>query len=277
LPHSLAERCARCGGESGGAGFDGKRRPAEKMLSRNLTAVFLARKGIDNKAVACRQGMKIAYRTSATYFVYLQTISDRDGRWLLSRMRLTWPLSMAKEEGVGCARHAVFVLLLAPLCAGAVRTASACFLSRFVRLAAWSCRQPVPGGALARSTLADRVGRIGVALEALGDRLAESHPQVILANRQGVVSRSLFNVVQVDADGTVTYRRRYSGMLSQPLQLSDFPMGRHRFTIQFASVAYSTDELEFVPAPFAYDPAIVGGRSSTSFPFRTGHCSATRP
>jgi hypothetical protein len=91
--------------------------------------------------------MKIAYRTSATYFVYLQTNSDRDGRWLLGRMRLTWPLSIAKEEGVGRARHAVFVLLLAPLCAGAVRTASACFLSRFVRLAAWSCRQPVPGGA----------------------------------------------------------------------------------------------------------------------------------
>ncbi|EXI80569.1 MAG: hypothetical protein AW10_01712 [Candidatus Accumulibacter appositus] len=75
--------------------------------------------------------MEIAYRTSATYFVYLQTISDRDGRWLLGRMRLTWPLSIAKEEGVGCARHAVFALLLAPLCAGAVRTASACFLSRF--------------------------------------------------------------------------------------------------------------------------------------------------
>jgi hypothetical protein len=55
------------------------------------------------------------------------------------------------------------------------------------------------------------------------------NPQVILANRQGLVSRSLFNVVQVDADGTVTYRQRYSGMLSQPLQLSDFPMDRHRY------------------------------------------------
>jgi len=63
------------------------------------------------------------------------------------------------------------------------------------------------------------------------------NPQLILANRQGLVSRSLPEIVQVDPDGTVTYRQRYSGMLSQPLQLANFPMDKHFFTIHFASAA----------------------------------------
>jgi hypothetical protein len=85
------------------------------------------------------------------------------------------------------------------------------------------------------------------------------NPQVILANRQGLVSRSLPEVVQVDPDGTVTYRQRYSGMLSQPLQLADFPMDRHTFSVQFVSAAYGAEELEFVPDTSPYDPALVGG------------------
>jgi hypothetical protein len=85
------------------------------------------------------------------------------------------------------------------------------------------------------------------------------HPQIILANRQGLVSRSLPEVVQVDADGTVTYRQRYSGMLSQPLQLAEFPMDRHTFNVQFVSAAYSSEDLEFVPDTSPYDSTLVGG------------------
>lgn len=85
------------------------------------------------------------------------------------------------------------------------------------------------------------------------------HPQVILANRQGLVSRSLPEVVQVEPDGTVTYRQRYSGTLSQPLQLTNFPMDQHTFNIQFVSAAYSAEELEFVPAGSKIDPTIKGG------------------
>ena len=73
------------------------------------------------------------------------------------------------------------------------------------------------------------------------------NPQVLLVNRQGLVSRSLPEVVEVHPDGTVVYRQRYTGKLSQPLRLSEFPMDRHTFTIQFASAAYSSDDLEFVP------------------------------
>jgi hypothetical protein len=73
------------------------------------------------------------------------------------------------------------------------------------------------------------------------------NPRVVLANQQGLVTKSLPDVVQVDADGTVTYYQRYTGRLSQPLLLSDFPMDAHTFTVQFAAAGYAADELAFVP------------------------------
>ena len=85
------------------------------------------------------------------------------------------------------------------------------------------------------------------------------NPQLAVANRVGLVSRSLPEVVQVDPDGTVTYRQRYSGLFSQPLQLANFPMDEHAFTIQFASAAYSTNELEFIPDSPKYEGMSTGG------------------
>ena len=76
------------------------------------------------------------------------------------------------------------------------------------------------------------------------------NPRVLLANREGLVSRSLPEVVQVDPDGTVFYHQRYTGKLSQPLNLSRFPMDTHTFTIHFAAAGYSDDVLEFVPDNF---------------------------
>lgn len=61
------------------------------------------------------------------------------------------------------------------------------------------------------------------------------NPQVLIVNRQGLISKSLPEVVQVDPDGTVTYRQRYTGTLSQPLKLTNFPMDKHTFTIHFLS------------------------------------------
>ena len=85
------------------------------------------------------------------------------------------------------------------------------------------------------------------------------HPQIIIANRQGLLSRSLPEILQVEPDGTIIYRQRYSGSLSQPLELSNFPMDRHTFNIQFVSAAYKADELEFVPVVSEEDPARKGG------------------
>ncbi|MGR9071454.1 MAG: hypothetical protein ACU833_00155 [Gammaproteobacteria bacterium] len=73
------------------------------------------------------------------------------------------------------------------------------------------------------------------------------NPRILLANRQGLVSKSLPDVVQVSPDGMVIYHQRYTGLLSQPLDLSEFPLDRHTFNIHFVAAGYSADELEFIP------------------------------
>lgn len=86
------------------------------------------------------------------------------------------------------------------------------------------------------------------------------NPQVLIANRQGLISKSLPEVVQVDPDGTVTYRQRYTGKLSQPLKLTNFPMDKHTFAIHFLSAGgYGPDELEFLPGTLQSDSAVTGG------------------
>jgi hypothetical protein len=73
-------------------------------------------------------------------------------------------------------------------------------------------------------------------------------PRIMLINQGGHVWESLPKVADVRPDGTVTYRQRYVGPLSQSLTLSDFPMDEHRFSIQFAAGSgHGYDALEFVP------------------------------
>jgi len=74
------------------------------------------------------------------------------------------------------------------------------------------------------------------------------NPRILLANRTGLVSKSLPDVVDVSSDGTVVYRQRYTGTLSQPLRLYDFPLDTHRFTVHFVAAGYTAGDLEFVPA-----------------------------
>ena len=72
-------------------------------------------------------------------------------------------------------------------------------------------------------------------------------PRLALVNQGGNVWESLPKVADVTPDGTVTYRQRYVGPLSQPLTLSDFPMDEHRFAIRMAAPGHSKDALEFIP------------------------------
>jgi len=86
------------------------------------------------------------------------------------------------------------------------------------------------------------------------------NPQVFITNQQGVISKSLPEVVQIDPDGTVTYRQRYTGRLSQPLKLTNFPMDKHTFAIHFLSAGgHGPDELEFLPGTLQSDSALTGG------------------
>jgi len=92
--------------------------------------------------------------------------------------------------------------------------------------------------------------------------LAESliwNPRILLANETGIVRQSFPEDVEIEPDGTVIYRQRYVGTLSQPLDLTRFPMDKHVFTIQLVAVGHEKDELEFLPAELGRSVKIVGG------------------
>lgn len=85
------------------------------------------------------------------------------------------------------------------------------------------------------------------------------NPRVFIANQGGIVLKSLPEVVEVEPDGTVRYIQRYTGPLSQPLKLSEFPFDQHRFTIQFVAPGFSPEELQFIPGRARSDERIIGG------------------
>ena len=85
------------------------------------------------------------------------------------------------------------------------------------------------------------------------------NPHILLANRQGLVSKSLPDVVSIHPDGTVHYEQRYTGLLSQPLMLSKFPFDKHIFTIHFVAAGYSSDEVTFVPDIPKLNSSLIGG------------------
>ena len=84
------------------------------------------------------------------------------------------------------------------------------------------------------------------------------NPRVILVNKQSFVRTSLPKVLEVEPDGTVNYRQRYVGPLSQRLKLSDFPFDRHSFRIQFAAVSFASGDLRVIPGESEYHE-LVGG------------------
>ena len=85
------------------------------------------------------------------------------------------------------------------------------------------------------------------------------HPRFIIANQYGIVRPSLDELVEINADGTVTYRQRYVGNFSQPLRLYEFPFDEHDFSIHFVFPGYSPEALILLPDAFMGHPEIVGG------------------
>lgn len=85
------------------------------------------------------------------------------------------------------------------------------------------------------------------------------NPDILIANQGGLIQKALPEVVKVAPDGTVTYLQRYTGPLSQPLKLSQFPFDQHNFTIHFVSPGSTPQEVQFIPAPAIRDPQIIGG------------------
>jgi hypothetical protein len=89
------------------------------------------------------------------------------------------------------------------------------------------------------------------------------NPRVLLANRQGLISKSLPDVVDVHPDGTVFYYQRYTGKLSQILDLSSFPHDTHDFVIHFVAAGYKADEVEFVADN---NQGLIGGMMAEKLP-----------
>src|SRR5467141_2484081 len=73
------------------------------------------------------------------------------------------------------------------------------------------------------------------------------HPRLSIVNETNSVSRKFPDSVEVDPDGTVTYRQRYAGAFTQPLRLQSFPFDRQTFRVQLVAVRYRPNEVTFVP------------------------------
>jgi hypothetical protein len=83
----------------------------------------------------------------------------------------------------------------------------------------------------------------GVKTHALADIW---HPELLVANDDGLVKRTLPEEVEVTSDGTVIYRQRFTGSFAQRLDLRAFPFDEHRFLAHFLVVGYRPEEIEFI-------------------------------
>ena len=73
------------------------------------------------------------------------------------------------------------------------------------------------------------------------------HPELLVANDDGSVKRTLPEKAEVTSDGTVIYRQRFSGSFAQRLDLRAFPFDQHRFRAHFLVVGYRPEEIQFIP------------------------------
>lgn len=74
------------------------------------------------------------------------------------------------------------------------------------------------------------------------------HPRIQVVNQQKVF-QTFPVALEVNDRGTVTYRQRYWGHFSQPLDLREFPMDEQQLSIQVVSVGHNPDEIKFVQNP----------------------------
>ena len=73
------------------------------------------------------------------------------------------------------------------------------------------------------------------------------YPSFQILNQQKLVA-TFPKAVEISPDGTVTYRQRYWGTFSQPLELDSFPFDKQRLTVILASVGFDMQSVRLVPA-----------------------------
>jgi hypothetical protein len=72
------------------------------------------------------------------------------------------------------------------------------------------------------------------------------HPNWLITNATTNLQRTFPEVVDVSADGSVTYRQRLIGTFAQTLDLRKFPFDSAIFRIHFVVVGQTPEELQFV-------------------------------
>ena len=76
------------------------------------------------------------------------------------------------------------------------------------------------------------------------------NPRIQIINQRRIW-KTFPEEVDVSPNGTVTYRQRYYGTFSSPLDLHDFPLDHHPFRLQIVIPGYGPDEIDFMPISVA--------------------------
>jgi len=74
------------------------------------------------------------------------------------------------------------------------------------------------------------------------------HPSIQILNQQRIVA-TFPQVVEIDPDGMVTYRQRYWGNFSQPLELKSFPFDNQKLMLTLANVGFGMRSVRLIPSP----------------------------
>ena len=72
------------------------------------------------------------------------------------------------------------------------------------------------------------------------------NPRLTIVSQQ-MAWKSYPESVEIDPDGTVTYRQKVWGRFSQPLELHDFPFDRQTLSIHLVAAGLKEDEVKLVP------------------------------
>ena len=75
------------------------------------------------------------------------------------------------------------------------------------------------------------------------------NPGIQIANEIGIVRRTFPEIVDVAPDGTATYRQRFVGPFSQPLDLNAFPFDTQTFRVQVLSPGNTPEDVQFERDP----------------------------
>jgi neurotransmitter-gated ion-channel len=98
------------------------------------------------------------------------------------------------------------------------------------------------------------------------------HPRASLGGIQSRTRAVMDEVAEVSPDGVVVYRQRFVGPISQPLNLSEFPLDTQTFTVHFWATGYGADDVLFEPEQIQDgEDQLVGGTMSSKLSMTDWH------